>query len=149
MERRFEKRLIGYYTVKESEIKHRADWECAAWWEDIEIKPGKYPIYAYGSEYDSGWLNGSAYITIKGTTVADYFGTLYCGMPIGTYDSKKNAGKASEYHIHEYLYSIADAIMHGGDDRYEILPEFEIREKSFKSILDDRMITSADIYRKE
>lgn len=144
------KTQIGWYTVRKPEVVHNANFSFAAWWEDIEVKPGKYPVYVYDMEvWRDGQINAQgAYVTIDGTVVADYFAAHFCGMPISDYDTLKNAGKPSSYTEFNYLFLLADDVLKGGSD-YELLPEYEAKKYTFTSCIDGREISSAGIFLKK
>ena len=140
---------IGWYTVKEPRVAHKADFSFAAWWEDIELKPGRYPVNVPDVEiYGSKELFAQgAYVKIPGTTVQDYFAAHYCGMPVSDYDTKKNAGRASEYRIFDYLFDVAESVL-SGDSPYELFPEYEARKEDRVSMFDNTEYTSYGIFKK-
>lgn len=131
---------IGWVTLNADKVFTNNSYECAAWSEDVLVKAGRYPVEVYGLRfYEDGkldWENGGVYITLPGTIVSDYFPTLYCGVPVGgEYDSKKNAGRTSEYHYHLREYEFAGMVANGRHDDYlcgdyELFPEYEAREIS-------------------
>lgn len=142
--------LIGYRILKEDTVMVKNDYECAAWYERLLVKAGKYPIYAYRlSHYmkdgvyvtEVDWSN---YIHYEGTIIDDYFGTLYCGVPISTYDEKKNTGKKTQYSQHIYCYSLAKAVLNGSGE-YELLPEYKAESIDFKSSYDGEQHTAHHI----
>ena len=121
---------IGWYYQRKEEVVCYAGYECAAWYENINLTPGRYPIMVDDYSEWKGEVRGRrACIIVDGTVVNDYFGSLFCGMPIGSYDSTKNKGKPSLYDKGGYLYSIARCAY--VDPDFEIFPEYEIREKQF------------------
>ena len=97
--------VIGYSIIHEDTVMINNGFECAAWYEEILVKKGKYPIIAYNERRWDG------YIQYDGEIVSDYFGSLFCGVPIGTYDCKKNAGKKTYYHPHIYGFMLAKCIL--------------------------------------
>lgn len=126
---------IGWYILKEDRV-FRNDYECAAWYEDVLVKAGRYPVEVYDLRfYDDGRIDhscGGAYVSMDGEIVSDYFATMYCGVPVGKpYDTTKNKGKRSEHHGYWYLYDIAHKIL-DGDTEFELLPEYEPREIHFE-----------------
>lgn len=124
---------IGWYYQRKEEIVYYACYECAAWYEQIELTPGRYPIMADSNEtYRDGSLQShDVYIIVDGTVVSDDFGTRYFGMPIGEYDHTKNKGKPSRYDKGGYTFMVAERAY--GNPNYEIFPEYEIREKQYYS----------------
>lgn len=120
---------IGWYTVKEDKEMCNSNFECAAWYERLLVKAGKYHIVSYIIEKRVhgdktrdviGWQN---YIQYNGTILSDYFGGLFCGVPIGSYDNTKNAGKETSYGVHVYDYALAEMALNG---EIELLPDFEV-----------------------
>lgn len=124
---------IGWYHQRKEEIVYYAGYECAAWYEQIELTPGRYPIMADSNEtyLDGSLQSHDVYITVDGTVVSDDFGTRYFGMPIGEYDHTKNKGKPSRYDKGGYTFMVAERAY--GNPDYEIFPEYEIREKQYYS----------------
>ena len=128
---------IGWFTLKEDTI-FRNTFECAAWYEDVLVKAGRYPVEVYElhvREHTDAKYNGrlevsvnSAYVGMEGIIVSDYFGGQYFGVPIGSYDSNKNAGNPSVHTMSPYLYMIAESIFNEAESPWELLPEFEARE---------------------
>jgi len=121
---------IGWYYQRKEEVVCYAGYECAAWYENIKLTPGKYPMFA---DDDRVWKGRiccrDVNIMVDGTVVSDDFGTRYFGMPIGEYDHTKNKGKPSRYDKGGYSYMVAENAY--GNPDYEIFPEYEIREEQF------------------
>lgn len=145
---------IGWYTVKEQRIEHKADFTNAAWWEDVDVKAGRYPITVpFMQVYDDGYIfTQGAYVVCDATTVKDNFQSLYFGVPIGeVYDENKNSGIDSSYRIFMYLHDLAALILFGSKkgDEAELFPEYEARDKSFVSAFDGHVIKSGDIRYRE
>ena len=134
-----EKILIGYYTVPEDTTRINNGFECAAWYEEIAIKAGKYPIMSSGYAYherDRRYLpelaDRSISIEIPGTVVSDDFGARFCGVPVGGYDSKQNAGKPSRIILSPYAHALAWDVLKGRTKNVELLPRFEARRIEFE-----------------
>lgn len=124
------KTLIGYYHLKEDKVFHVANFECAAWYENILVKAGKYPIHSLSSclyRHDNKLKYAilDASVEFTGIIQSDYFGTLIGGVPVGTYDEYQNAGQGSSYLRHLSDYEIADDMLSNEDSPYELLPEYE------------------------
>ena len=127
---------IGWYNLKEDKV-FRNTYECAAWYEDVIVKAGRYPVVVYNfhtlDHKDPKWngmVKGSvdgAYADMDGIIESDYFAGQYFGVPISDYDSSKNAGKPSSYRMFAYLHQIADSIINDADSPWELLDEFEAR----------------------
>jgi hypothetical protein len=107
----------GTYRVAETIVKHYAGYECAAWWQDIEVAAGEYPVYAH---IEQGHVKRFV-VTLPGVIVEDNFQSLFGGMPIGnSYDTKKNAGGAAHYHIQMHDYVVFDSIAHNPESSWQI-----------------------------
>ena len=152
---------IGWYYLKEDKVFCDNGYECAAWYENIAVKAGRYPITVVDyrvMHFDderrakfNGQIDGhigSAYVTFNGTIVSDYFGSMFCGVPVGTYDCEKNKGQPSRYTMHIYLYSLAKDVYKGSDE-YELFPEYEVRTETYISDYDGKEHTSYDVFVKE
>ena len=137
--RNFEKKKqIGWYILREDTVKHDNGYECAAWYQDIAVKAGRYPVVVYDyHEYESddpswnGRIGGhidEAYVEFDGTVVRDDFGARFCGVPVGGYDEKKNAGKHADYSEFWRLYNVAESRFCDPDSPFELFPEYEARE---------------------
>lgn len=124
---------IGTYQLKEDKV-FRNEYECAAWYEDVLVKAGTYPVevYDYYVEND-GEIGGhcrGVYVDMPGTVVSDYFGGEYCGTPIGEYDSLKHAGNPSRHSLFSYMVFVAKSII-DGDSAYKLDKGFEARPIKF------------------
>ncbi len=154
------KTQIGWVVIEKDTIFHDAGFECAAWWQDILVKAGKYPAYVIDMSFRrdnqvDGYI-ASVWAELEGTITQDYFGSLYCGVPISTYDNKKNAGKKASYRWHSYLYEMADNMLDPDsrfgmekEIKYELLPEYEAKCYEFRSEYDQKSIESSGIFRKQ
>ena len=136
---------IGWYHQRKEEEVRNADYACAAWYEVVNLKPGRYPIMIEDRGVWKGMLMAhSASIVVDGTVVSDDFGTRYFGMPIGNYDHDKNKGKPSRYNKGGYTFMVAESAY--GNPDYEIFPEYEIRETQFYSDWDMEYKSIFDFY---
>ena len=146
---------IGWYDLKEDKV-FRNTYECAAWYEEVLVKAGKYPALVYNfrvSKHDDPKYNGrieghigAAYVRMDGTIVSDEFGARFCGVPVGDYDNYKNAGKPSSHSMMTYMYDVADSILNDSESPWELLPEFEAHEINFE--YDGKNCTSYGIYKR-
>lgn len=140
---------IGWYTLdKDTEFDNT--YECAAWYERVLVKAGRYPVEVYDMRIrEDGEVDGrGAYVTMPGVVTSDYFASLFCGVPVGEpYDTTKNRGKQSEHHGYWYLYDIAHRIL-DGKPGFELLPEYEPREIRFFSSIDGRELVTHGIFKK-
>ena len=128
---------IGWYNLKEDKV-FRNTYECAAWYEDVLVKAGKYPISVYDLrvlKHDNPKFNNSivchinaVYTHMVGTIVSDEFGARFCGVPIGDYDNFKNAGKPSSYNMMSYMHEIANSILNNPESPFKLFKEYEAKE---------------------
>jgi hypothetical protein len=87
----------GFYRLAETTVFHYAGYECAAWWQDVLVAAGDYPVTLY-KDATSNSLR--FFVKLPGTIVADNFQSLWGGVPIGdAYNTGQNAGKLGSYHI--------------------------------------------------
>lgn len=127
---------IGWYTLKADKI-FRNTYECAAWYEDVLVKAGKYPVFVYDFrvlDHQDPIFNGrieghigGTYTHMDGTVVSDDFGARFFGVPVGSYDSTKNAGKPSGHSMMTYMYEVADSVLNDQESPWELLPDYEAR----------------------
>ena len=151
---------IGWFVLKE-DTEFTNTYECAAWYENVLVKAGRYPMEVpdykirdteNGKEV-SGHIDMMG-VHLPGIITSDEFGARFCGVPVGSYDNAQNKGKESSYYFRQYLYGVADAILHPDTSiyvsqkwEYELLPEYEAKEHTFTSY-DGKEITMSYIYEK-
>ena len=127
---------IGWYNLKEDKVFCNNGYECAAWYENILVRAGKYPVEVVDYKIlNDGQITGhigSAYITMNGTIESDDFGSRFCGVPIGDYDCYKNKGQKSNYIQSAYLFSVSDSILNNPKTCYELFHEYEARRIDFE-----------------
>jgi hypothetical protein len=108
--------LCGTYRVSESTVYHYAGYECAAWWRDVRVEAGEYPVSVY---LDGSTLRFS--VKLPGVLVADNFQSLFCGNAIGKgYDETQNAGKPDSYSIHSQDYCVFASLKAGNNSPWRI-----------------------------
>ena len=127
---------IGWYNLKEDMI-FRNTYECAAWYEDVLVKAGKYPVMVYDFRVlkrDNPDFNsridghiGCTYTCMSGKITSDEFGARFCGVPVGDYDNSKNTGKPSYHSMMTYMYEVADSIINDPESPWELFAEYEAR----------------------
>jgi hypothetical protein len=102
--------------VSESTVYHYAGYECAAWWRDVRVEAGDYPVFVY---LDGSTLRFS--VKLPGVLVADNFQSLFCGNAIGKgYDETQNAGKPDSYSIHSQNYCVFASLKDGENSPWRI-----------------------------
>lgn len=68
---------VGWYLVPKDHI-YRTGYECAAWYTDVLVKAGRYPIMRTGTGRSASYS-----AKLPGTCVAEDFTPLWGGVPIG------------------------------------------------------------------
>ena len=107
---------IGWLNLSEDKVFTDNGYECAAWFKNVAVKAGRYPMFIDGNAiWADGRVDGTARIhaDLPGTVVSDYFGSMFCGVPVGTYDGSRNAGKESSYWWELYAFSFAEWVSTG------------------------------------
>jgi len=133
---------IGLFHLKTDKV-FRNEFECAAWYEDVLVKAGDYPVNVFDyrimhfdddrRKHLNGRVDGhcgGVYVGMSGTIVSDEFGARFCGMPISGYDNHKNAGKDAHHSMFAYMFSVVDSIQNDPETSWELFPEYEIRDGS-------------------
>lgn len=105
---------VGWLTAKEDFIHTDRGYACAAWQESMQVKKGqKFPLFARcdkGYNYSSDRIC-DVWTVLDGTVTSDDFGSRFCGVPLGGYDEKKNAGKATTHYVNWYGYQFGGIIL--------------------------------------
>lgn len=124
---------IGWYTIPEDTEMINRGFACAAWWEKIAVKAGRYPVmssgYAYNEQehrYTAKLADRSISIKIPGVIIEDDFQSHFFGTPIGNYDTKQNTGTPSAIYLTPYAHAVAWGIIRGRSN-IELLPRFMAR----------------------
>lgn len=148
------RKQIGWYNLK-NDTEYTNTFECAAWYERILVKAGRYPVevidYTEKHLDDGtqvyGHCNG-VYVSLPGTVISEYFGAQFYGMPVSDYDSTKNAGQKAQHSMFGYMYSVAESILQDPDTSWELFPEYEARKIVFSSLVDEKILTTHGIFKK-
>ena len=136
--------LIGTVTLEHDVIMENREFQYAASFEQLEVKAGEYPIYAYESDLnwrkdgtkELGWRN---YIGYEGTIISSNVG------------GKK--GDHGYYHTHIYDYQLAEYFTEGHMVPYgaatwryfDLRPEWNIRVHDWWSDFDNKRKFSLDV----
>lgn len=148
-----EKTQIGWYNLPEKEV-FTNHFETAAWYENVEVEAGRYPVYMYDLKVEedgrlSGPCGDTVYVSLPGKVTDDYFGGLWCGVPFGSYDEHKHTGNEAHHTLNPYDYMVAERIANG-NSRYELFPEYEVRVlKEWVDDWDGKPRKLYGIYKKE
>ncbi len=100
---------IGVATLAEAKTQRRL-LEVAAWFEDVTIPAGEYPITA-GVEQRGKVIENSVRIELAGTITASAFPSLFGGLPVGSGIVDANSGRPSEFVACPYASWLAKAIV--------------------------------------
>ena len=106
---------VGTYRVGADEVLHNASYECAAWYQDIEVQPGEYPVYAYIQEGRVKYF----LVTLPGIVVASDFSSHFGGVRYGS-NVDKDKGQPGTYHIQIYDYLVFESIHSDPNSRWHI-----------------------------
>ena len=112
---------IGTVTIKEGETVTR-HFECAAWYEEILLTPGRYDVTTDGNY---------VFYTVPGTILEDNFQSYFGGVAFGKgYDTDQTHGNPPTYTAVIDNYCVASAIFEGRGN-IELLPEYSAKEHHF------------------
>ena len=115
--------VVGYLQVNKTWTHHNNSFECAAWWEDSQIKSGIYPLVLTENRYAPYELYLSAKLDAE--VVDDFFPALWAGSAIGNkpYQPKNIGEKRHIFHRVEIVNAIkSTGFSPGADMDYCIHP---------------------------
>lgn len=144
---------IGWLNLSEDKVFTDRGYECAAWWKNVAVKAGKYPMFIDSKDiWDDGRVYGNARPTteLSGTIVSDYFGSMLCGVPVGTYDGNRNNGKEASYFWSDYAFSFAEwvATKKVSDGiSMELLDGFRVNVGTRYSTVYEKDVPTYDLYK--
>jgi hypothetical protein len=104
-------KVIGFAKLNQAFTDHNASFECAAWWEDSETKPGIYPLFLTESSLYPKELSLTAFFDAKVTD--DYFPALWGGVRIS--DKPYVSQRKGEKRVIRRNYDIVKAIRATGN----------------------------------
>ena len=92
-------KIKGRTLVIEEGEKVRRHFECAAWWQEIELEGGEYPI----RDIPRRGYHGQVYATVPGRIVRQYFPSQFGGV---TYGNKgvEELDESTVYNWQSYAY---------------------------------------------
>jgi hypothetical protein len=110
---------VGWFNLREAQTFRRS-YECAAWFEDVRVEAGRYPVYAYPNAREQS-LGHTLYPEANGTIAGASFQALWAGMPIrGARDrGPDSVGREAKAPIHLATYALHPLVE---DGRLELLP---------------------------
>ena len=138
---------IGVIVLDNDTEMTNANFETAAWWEKLLIPAGEYEIMAEFEDYNKNKVK-NAYVTYEGTVIADYFGALFFGNPVGTYDNYKNKGNHSSYSTFMYGFMLGESVEQD-PEHYKLDEGFTTVKESWISKFDGKEHTLISVVRKE
>ena len=149
---------IGYVTVRKDFIHCDRGYECAAWYENIQVLGGsRYPVFLRTDDRSGHETLDSVFFEVEGEITSDEFGSRLCGVPISNYDNKKNAGKHSSHYISYRPYEFGCIVLRSaGDERYadrfvddtyefEVFGTLQIEARSFRLFVGDEEGWTTDV----
>ena len=85
-----------YYYIAEADTITRESCEVAAWYTDVALVPGRYPL----TEEISKYTGETIFVAdVPGTIVADNHTSLLFGNPIGTDKHNEHVGEATMHSV--------------------------------------------------
>jgi hypothetical protein len=132
-----EKFQIGWYILEEDKV-FRNTYSYAAWYQDVLIKAGKYPVYAREYQYNERLRKyenelkdfGNIVVVLPGVVTGSDFSSHYGGVAIGS-KVDQDLGEQSEYMYHPYAHSLAHSILEGKSN-IELITPFEAQYVHFE-----------------
>lgn len=94
---------VGTITI-DTATTYRQTYECAAWYQEVIVAPGTYPVVAY-----PGSGNDRFHARLAGVKGGSDFGTRLCGRPIGSDGMDEGRGDPMEYGLY-----LGDSYAHTG-----------------------------------
>lgn len=116
---------IGYCVLTQSHTFRRT-FETAAWYEDVLVAPGTYPVMGHFDARGVLTSYPQATIYLPGIVTASDFTSQFGGVPYGN-QKDKNVGQESSYLFSAYGYDMARFFAVGGypeSAQYHLLPGF-------------------------
>lgn len=98
-------RRIGIITLNTQHTYRYQGYECAAWWQEVTCEPQTVELRSNG--YYVGWA-------FDGIVTDAYFGSLWGGVPVGSYDKARDTNKPGRHSVSGlYGYEFAAMIAEG------------------------------------
>lgn len=118
----------------EDEIRYREGCEYAAWYTLWKVLPGTYEVKR-GVGHD--WPHHPVYAALADAEVVeDYYASHFGGVPVGKYDTKKNAGKRGRVSL---VFTPPDLLKHEAvtihEDDYEAVLEYGLARAKYDAEL--------------
>jgi len=138
------KKQIGTYHVKGGETRTKS-YEVAAWYQELKVEPGDYPVYATFEDGKGGEaLDTSVTWQIPGKVISSCFDSLFGGVPV-TSNRNRGVGQHTTYSSFTYAHALAKAILEKKEGLpFTLLPGFEAREIPFT--YDDKACVTYGIF---
>ncbi|MFJ8528590.1 hypothetical protein [Bacillus sp. NPDC094106] len=146
------KMQIGWYVLTEDKVFKNNSYECAAWYQEIKVPKGKYPIYSSGFVYNhaQGFLtnkieDNSIGCKLIGTVISSDFSSHFAGNQVSS-KINEDVGQEGSIYFSPYAHSLAESILKG-NSTCELLPDFEAKEIHFMS--NGKEYTTHGIFKKD
>lgn len=143
---------IGWYNQKEDKEYTNNGYACAAWYEKVFVKAGKYPVYAREYSYnererkfENKIKDTSIGIGLPGVITGDNFSSYFCGNMVGEGQFNQHVGEESKVYLNPYAHALAKEILEGNSN-IELLPEFQAQEINFTSMIDNKPCKTYGIF---
>ena len=144
---------IGTLILNNDKVFTDNGYECAAWFQNVAVKAGKYPVFVDSKEiWDDGRVYGNARVSaeLPGVVGDNYFGSMLCGVPVGTYDGSERTGKDSSYWWEVYAFMFSEWVSTGAVKdgiSLELADGFEVKVGSRYSTVYEKEMPDYDLYK--
>jgi hypothetical protein len=138
--------IIGAVQVNRTFRYHKADYECAAWWEDHEAILGVHPVYLGRNYHSPKDLTITAEVRAK--VVNDYFPALWGGVAVS--NKPYEAKHIGESRVIRTGIDVIDAIQRTGNSPGYDAPgqmDWFIHPSWWKVFADEALANLKDCYR--
>lgn len=126
---------IGFYILDRPTVFTR-HYECAAWYTNVTVPAGKYPLYAKVKDGVVQSGHDSVRVELPGVISGSDF-TSRLGASHGRPQVNEDVGKKEVYRLSSAAYTIAQVILTGANQYYDLFPEFLPQITSFEHLWHD------------
>lgn len=138
---------IGWLIIGENE-KRTLHYEYAAWYKELVLDIGRFPIFAtfrFDEKMKRNQVADATLIaSVEGTVIGDDFSPAWGGV---AFASRRNQliGQRDTWHYRPYSHALAHALISGDVKNVELLDSFVAMEVPFISF-DGRELTTHGIF---
>lgn len=124
---------IGVFVLDKEEV-FRNTYETAAWYEDVKVQSGEYPVFAQIKHTDltpkmspGQIMDTSVGCRLDGFVVGSDFSSLFHGSVI-TPKVDEKVGQESSHYLSRYAHSVAQSILESDNPRFRLNDDFHARK---------------------